>query len=107
MLPVSVPQSSSGTFTIGCIANRWEGIFSPLTMQYNTLAAKWFIQSPITSCSTRDHTVAAAFTENGIGWEGGDGSAQRGQSVIYEYDFLLFKFNSWFSFQEMCHFTDI
>ena len=29
---------------------------------------------PITSCSTSDHSVAAAFAENGIGREGGDGS---------------------------------
>jgi len=36
------------------------------------------------SYSTRDHSVAAAFAENGIGREGGDGSAQRGRSVIYD-----------------------
>ena len=35
-------------------------------------------------CSTRDHSVAVAFDENGIGREGGDGNAQHGQSVIYE-----------------------
>jgi len=54
---------------------------SALTMHYNALAEKGIIRSPITSCSTtctRDHSVAAAFAENGIGWEGGDGSAQRG-----------------------------
>jgi len=42
---------------------------------------------PVTSCNTRDHYVAAAFAviaENGIGREGGDGSAQRGRSVIYD-----------------------
>ena len=37
-----------------------------------------------TSCSTRDHSVAVAFGENGIGREKGDGSAQRGQSAIYD-----------------------
>jgi len=36
-------------------------------MQYNALAAKAIIRSPITSCSTRDHSVAAAFAENRIG----------------------------------------
>jgi len=33
---------------------------------------------------TRDHSIAAAFAANGIGREGGDGSAQRGRSVIYD-----------------------
>jgi len=42
------------------------------------------IRSPITSYSRRDHSVAAAFAVNGIGREGGDGSAQRGRSVIYD-----------------------
>ena len=32
----------------------------------------------------RDHSVAAASTENGIGREAGGGSAQRGRSVIYD-----------------------
>jgi len=53
-------------------------------MHYDALAAKGIIRSPITSCNTRDHSVAAAFAENGIGREGGDGSAQRGRSVIYD-----------------------
>ena len=53
-------------------------------MHYNALAAKGIIISPITSCSTRDHSVTATFAENGIGWEGGDGSAQCGRSVIYD-----------------------
>ena len=57
---------------------------SPLTMHYNALAAKGIIRSPIASCSTRYHSVVAAFAENGIGREGGDGSAQRGQCVIYD-----------------------
>ena len=56
---------------------------SPLTVHCNALAAKGIIRSPITSCSTRDHSVVATFAENGIGREGGDGSAQRGRSVIY------------------------
>jgi len=50
------------------------GFSSPLTMHCNA----------IMSCSRRDHSVAAAFAANGIGWEGGDGSAQCRQSVIYD-----------------------
>ena len=53
-------------------------------MLCNALAAKGIIRSPITSCSTRDHSFASAFAEHGIGREGGDGSVQRGQSVIYD-----------------------
>ena len=49
---------------------------SPLTMHCNALAAKGIIRSPVTSCSRRDHSVAATFAANGIGQEGGDGSAQ-------------------------------
>ena len=30
----------------------------------------------------RNHSVATAFAANGIGWEGGDGSAHRRRSVI-------------------------
>jgi len=76
MLPVSVAQSSCGILTIGHITYRQEGVFFPLTMHYNALAARGIIRSPITLCSTRDHSVAAAVAENGIGREGGDGSAQ-------------------------------
>jgi len=65
--------------TASPIAGKW--FSSPLTMHCNALTAKWIIQSPITSCSTRDHCIAAAFAENGIGWERGDGNAQCGQSV--------------------------
>jgi len=50
-------------------------------MHYNALVAEGIIRSPITSCSTRDHSVAAAFSENGIGQEGAVGSAQRRWSV--------------------------
>ena len=53
-------------------------------MHYNAFAAKGIIRSPITSCSTRDHSVVAAVAENAIGREGGDGSAQRRRSVIYD-----------------------
>jgi len=60
----------------------------PLTMHYNSLAAKGITRSPITSCSTRDHSVAAAFANNGIGWEGGDVSAQRGRSISYDCNCL-------------------
>ena len=60
-----------------------KGFSSPLTMHYNELAAKEIIWSPIMSCSTRDHSIAATFAENGIGLQGGDGSAQCSQSVIY------------------------
>jgi len=81
MLPMSVAQSSSGTFKIGHVASHGKGFSSPLTVLYNALAAKGIIRSP---CSTRNHSVAATFSENGIDWERGDGSAQRGQSVIYD-----------------------
>jgi len=42
MLPMAVAPSCSGSgmLTIGRIAYRREGIFSPLTMHYNALAAK-------------------------------------------------------------------
>jgi len=50
----------------------------------NAFAAKGIIRSPITSRSRRDHSVSAALAANGIGREGGDGSAQRGQNVIYD-----------------------
>jgi len=60
------------------------GFSSPLTMHCNAFAAKGINQSPITSCSTRDHSAIAMFTANGIGREGGDGSAQQGWSVIYD-----------------------
>jgi len=36
------------------------GFSSPLTMQCNAFAAKGIIQSPITSCSRRDHSVYQA-----------------------------------------------
>jgi len=85
MLPISVARSSSGMFTIGRIACRREGIFFPTdNAYYNGLAAKGIIRSSLTSCSTRDHSVAAAFAENEIDREGGDGSAQHGRSVIYD-----------------------
>ena len=60
------------------------GFSSPLTVHCNAFAAKGIIQSPIASCSRRDHSVAAAFAANGIGREVDDGSAQRGRSVIYD-----------------------
>ena len=50
-----------------------KGFSSPLTMHYNALAGKGIIRSPVTSCNTRDHSVAAVFAENGIGRDGGDG----------------------------------
>jgi len=54
------------------------------------LDAKRIIQSPITSCSRRGHSVAAAFAANGIGREWDDGSAlQRGRSVIYDIALFL------------------
>jgi len=65
------------------------GVFCPLTMHCNVLAAKGIIWSPIMSCSSRDHAIAAAFAANGIGWEGRDGSAQHGQSVICDCLVLL------------------
>jgi len=78
---MSVARSSSGMFMIGRIAYCREGIFFLLAMHYNALAAKAVIRSPVTSCSTRDHSVTAAFAENRIGRERGDGSAQRGRSI--------------------------
>jgi len=61
------------------------GRFSfPLTMCFNAFAAKGIIRLPITSSSRRDHSVAAAFAANGIGRDGGDGSAQRRRSEIYD-----------------------
>ena len=84
---MSVAHSSFGKLTIGRIAYRWEGVFFFIdnARDYNALAAKGIIRLPITSCITRDHSVAAAFTENGIGQEGGGSSGQSGRSVIYEY----------------------
>jgi len=69
------------------------GFSSPLTMHCNAFAAKWIIQSPITSCSRKDHSVCQASANINlekfwvqvmwpIGREGGDGSAQCGQSLI-------------------------
>jgi len=48
-------------------------------MHYSALAAKGTNRSPITSCSTMDHSVAAAFAENGIGWEGVTGVHSAGE----------------------------
>jgi len=53
------------------------GFSSPLTMHCNSFAAKGIIQSPIRSCSTRDHSIAAVLAANGIGQEGCDESAQK------------------------------
>jgi len=53
-------------------------------MHCNMFTAEGIIRSPVTSCSRRHHSVAAVFNANGIGWEGGDGSAQCRQSVIYD-----------------------
>jgi len=53
MLPVSVARSSSGTLTIGRIAYRWEGVFFPIEkLKMDYRPGK------------------------------GDGSAQRGRSVL-------------------------
>jgi len=52
---------------------------SPLTVHCNALAAKGIIRSPITSCSTRDHSVVATFAENGIGREGVTGVHSAGE----------------------------
>jgi len=66
MLPMVVARSSSGELTTsqGERGNFW-GFSSPLTMHYN------------------------AFAANGIGREGGDGSAQRGRTVGLIYDYLV------------------
>ena len=60
------------------------GVFFPMTIHCNACAAERTIRSTITSRYRRDHSVAAAFAANGIGREGGDGSAQRRRSVIYD-----------------------
>jgi len=84
MFSMAVAWSSSLTVT----KSQEEGTFwefsSPLTMHCNVFAAKGIIQSPITSCSRRDHSVAAAFAANRIVREWGDGSAQCGWSIIYD-----------------------
>ena len=67
------------------------GFFSPLTMHCNAFTAKGIIQSPIMSCSRRDHSIAVAFAANGISREGGDGSSRRGRSVIYDCLVLFVK----------------
>jgi len=85
MLPMAVARCSSGTLTIGRIAYCRGGVFFRIDNAHcNAFAAKGIIRSPITSYSTRDHSFASAFAEHGIGREGGDGSVQRGQSVIYD-----------------------
>ena len=62
-----------------------EGVFfPPLKMHYNALAAKVTIRLAVTPCSTRNHSVAAEFAENGISRKGGDGCTQRGRIVIYD-----------------------
>jgi len=53
-------------------------------VHYNVFAAKGIIRLAIMSCSTRDHSITPTFAENGINREGGDGSAQCEQSVIYD-----------------------
>jgi len=86
MLPVVVARSSSGRVTKSQGEGAVLGDFSsPLTMHCNAFAAKGIIQSTITSCIRRNHSVAAAFAANGIGREGDDdhdGSSQRGRSVV-------------------------
>ena len=74
MLPMAMTRSSSIRVTKSHLEEALLGFSAPLTMHCNA----------IMSCSRRDHSVAAAFAANGIGWEGGDGSAQCRQSVIYD-----------------------
>ena len=49
------------------------GFSSPLTMHCNAFAAEGIVQSPITSRSRRDHSVAAAFAAKGISLSVGKG----------------------------------
>jgi len=84
MLPVVVAWSSSGKWQNPKGTGQFWGFPSPLSMHCNVFAAKGIIRSLITSCSRRDHSVAATFAANGISWEGGDGSAQCMRSVIYD-----------------------
>jgi len=81
---MAVARSSSGGVTKSKGKGQFRVFSSPLTMHYKAFAAKGIIRSPITSCSRRDHSVAAAFAAYVIGQEGGDVSAQRGRSVIYD-----------------------
>jgi len=60
-------------------------------MHYNALAAKGIIRSPITSFPR------CRVAENGIGWEGGDGRAQCGRSVICDCLVCLFVCASYIS----------
>jgi len=78
MLPTAMALSFSGRVMKSQGKGQFWGFSSPLTIHYNAFAAKEIIQSPITSCSRRDHSVAAAFMANGIFLGGGDGSAQSG-----------------------------
>jgi len=80
VLPMSVARSSSSMFTIGCIAYRREGFSSPLPMHYSALAAKGTIRSPVTSCITRDHSVAARLLKMGSAGKGVTGVHSAGEA---------------------------
>ena len=61
-------------------------VFFPIdnALQRLVTLQKGIIKSPVMSWSIRDHSVAAAIAANGIGREGGDGSAQCRQNMIYD-----------------------
>jgi len=60
MLPMSVARSYASRVTKFNGNGKFWGFSSPLTMHCNSFAAKRIIQSPITSCSRRDHSVCQA-----------------------------------------------
>ena len=80
MLPMSVARSS-GMLTIGRIAYRREGVFFPIDNALTRSLQKGSFDRQY-NVMQHNHSVAAVFAENGIGREGGDGSAQRGR--IYD-----------------------
>jgi len=84
-LPMAVARSSSGRVTKSQGEGADLGVSTPLTIHCNVFTAKGIIWLPIRSCSRRDHSVTAAFTADGIGREGGDGSAQHWRTVMYDY----------------------
>jgi len=53
--------------------------FSPLTVHCNVFAAKGIIWSPITSCSRRDHSVAAALLQMRLARKGVTGVHSTGE----------------------------
>ena len=101
MLPMDVARSSSGRVTKSQGGGTVLGFSSPLIMYCNAFAAKGIIQSPVTPCIRKDHSVCQASAkrnpenlsagDTAYCWEGGDGSAQRGRSMISMIALLLLR----------------